>query len=88
MYSPASGEWKQAHSQARFVILQVLQEAGENFVSVKEVIGEDGKPDLLLTMVLTVQYMMTRVHIYLLFFNHFRIEVNWFLLANQQLENF
>ena len=52
MYSPASGEWKQAHSQARFVILQVLQEAGENFVSVKEVVGEDGKPDLLLTMVL------------------------------------
>jgi len=50
MYSQASGEWKQAHSQARFVILQVLQEAGENFVSVKEVIGEDGKPDLLLTM--------------------------------------
>merc|ERR1719264_2156745 len=50
MYSPASGEWKQAHSQARFVILQVLNQAGENFVSVKEVIGEDGKPDLLFSM--------------------------------------
>lgn len=50
MYSPASSEWKQAHSQARFVILQVLTQAGENFVSVKETIGEDGKPDLLLTM--------------------------------------
>lgn len=50
MYSPASEEWKQAHSQARFVILQVLLEAGENFVSVVEVTGEDGKPDLLLTM--------------------------------------
>jgi len=50
MYSPASEEWKQAHSQARFVILQVLLEAEENFVSVKEVTGEDGKPDLLLTM--------------------------------------
>ena len=50
MFSPASAEWKQAHSQARFVILQVLIESGENFVSVKEVIGEDGKPDLLLTM--------------------------------------
>ena len=50
MYSPTSEEWKQAHSQARFVILQVLLEAEENFVKVKEVLGEDGKPDLLLTM--------------------------------------
>ena len=50
MYSPTSGEWKQAHSQARFVILQVLTEAGENFVKTQEVIGEDGKPDLLLSM--------------------------------------
>ena len=50
MFSPASEEWKQAHSQARFVILQVLIESGENFVSVKEVAGEDGQPDLLLTM--------------------------------------
>ena len=50
MFSPASMEWKQAHSQARFVILHVMIEAGENFVSVKEVTGEDGKPDLLLSM--------------------------------------
>ena len=50
MYSVASNEWKQAHSQARFVILQVLMEAGEGFVSVKAMNGEDGKPDLLLTM--------------------------------------
>lgn len=50
MFSPSSGEWKQAHSQARFVILQVLMEAGQGFVDVKEVAGEDGQPDLLLTM--------------------------------------
>ena len=50
MYSVASNEWKQAHSQARFVILQVLMEAGEGFVSVKAINGDDGKPDLLLTM--------------------------------------
>jgi len=50
MYSPSAGEWKQAHSQARFVIMQVMLEAGQDFLSIKEVIGEDGAPDLLLTM--------------------------------------
>jgi len=50
LYSPPAGEWKQAHGQARFVIMQVLLEAGEGFLSVKQVEGEDGKPDLLLTM--------------------------------------
>lgn len=78
MYSPASGEWKQAHSQARFVILQVLQEAGENFVSVKEVIGEDGKPDLLLTMVLIENDFINcfKNRRYLISFDHFRTEAN------------
>ena len=50
MFSPASGEWKQAHSQARFVIMQVMLEAGDDFLTVKEVTGEDGKPDLLISM--------------------------------------
>ena len=50
MFSPSSQEWKQAHSQARFVIMQVMLEAGEEFLTVKEVVGEDGKPDLLITM--------------------------------------
>merc|ERR1719244_2026928 len=50
MFSPASGEWKQAHSQARFVIMQVMLEAGQEFLTIKEVTGEDGAPDLLLTM--------------------------------------
>ena len=35
--SPASKEWKQAHSQARFVLLHVMLNAGEGFVDVKEV---------------------------------------------------
>ena len=50
VYSPATKEWKQAHSQARFVLLHVMLNAGEGFVDVKEVKGEDGNPDLLLTM--------------------------------------
>ena len=50
MFSPTSGEWKQAHSQARFVIMQVMLEAGEDFLTVKDVTGEDGKPDLLIVM--------------------------------------
>jgi len=50
LYSPPAGEWKQAHGQARFVIMQVLLEAGEGFLTVKQVKGDDGKPDLLLSM--------------------------------------
>ncbi|TRY77858.1 hypothetical protein TCAL_11907 [Tigriopus californicus] len=50
MFSPGTKEWKQAHSQARFVLLQVMIEAGQGFVDVNEITGEDGKPDLILTI--------------------------------------
>lgn len=50
MFSPTAMEWKQAHSQARFVIMQVMLEAGEGFLKVEKVEGEDGKPDLLISM--------------------------------------
>lgn len=36
--------------QARYVILRVLLEAGQGFVTVKRTEGEDGKPDLQVLM--------------------------------------
>jgi hypothetical protein len=34
----------------RYVIMQVLLEAGQNFLKVEQVEGKDGQPDLLITM--------------------------------------
>jgi dipeptidyl-peptidase-3 len=50
MYNPQTKVWMQAHSQARYVILQVLLEAGQDLVKVTKVTGKDGKNDLLLTL--------------------------------------
>ncbi|XP_076354042.1 dipeptidyl peptidase 3 [Tachypleus tridentatus] len=50
MYDPSTETWLQAHCQARFVIMQVLLEAGQKFVTLKQVEGSDGQPDLLLSM--------------------------------------
>ncbi|XP_076464886.1 dipeptidyl peptidase 3-like [Babylonia areolata] len=45
-YSPETGAWRQAHMNARFVILRVMLEAGEGLVSIDRVQGEDKEPDL------------------------------------------
>ena len=49
-FSPETRAWRQAHMNARFVILRVLLEAGEDLVRVEKITGDDGKPDILLTM--------------------------------------
>jgi len=46
-YTPATKEWRQAHMQARYVILRLLLEAeGGKLLSLKQTVGEDGKPDV------------------------------------------
>ncbi|XP_069160372.1 dipeptidyl peptidase 3 isoform X2 [Procambarus clarkii] len=50
MYQPSQGKWGQAHSQARYVILRVALEAGQGLVNITETKGNDGLPDLLLTL--------------------------------------
>jgi len=49
-YSPETASWKQAHMNARYVILQVLLEAGDGLVKIEQLTGEDGQPDLLMTL--------------------------------------
>ena len=50
MYITSCPSLPQAHMQARFCILKVLLEAGSGLVSLEQVTGDDGHPDLRLTL--------------------------------------
>ncbi|XGW21770.1 hypothetical protein V3C99_004603 [Haemonchus contortus] len=45
-YSPEAQKWGQAHCYARFVLTKVCLEAGQDFVTITDCVGDDGKPDL------------------------------------------
>uniref|UniRef100_H3A2H9 Dipeptidyl peptidase 3 n=1 Tax=Latimeria chalumnae TaxID=7897 RepID=H3A2H9_LATCH len=49
-YTPENQQWRQAHMQARFVILRVLLEAGGGLVCVQHIIGSDGRPDAVISL--------------------------------------
>ncbi|XP_078001286.1 dipeptidyl peptidase 3-like [Glandiceps talaboti] len=49
-YTPETKAWRQAHMQARYVILRVLLEAGEGLVTIERITGEDGKPDAVIKL--------------------------------------
>ncbi|XP_052269163.1 dipeptidyl peptidase 3-like isoform X2 [Dreissena polymorpha] len=49
-YTPETTTWRQAHMNARFVILRVLLEAGQGLLEISEITGSDGKPDLVIRM--------------------------------------
>jgi len=49
-FTPETCAWRQAHMNARYVILRVLLEAGQGLVDVRQKQGDDGKPDIELSM--------------------------------------
>ncbi|XP_069036565.1 dipeptidyl peptidase 3 [Lepisosteus oculatus] len=49
-YTPETRSWRQAHMQARFVILRVLLEAGQGLVTLRPTTGADGQPDAVIAL--------------------------------------
>jgi dipeptidyl-peptidase III len=48
-YTPSTQEWRQAHMQARYVILRLLLQAEDGkLLSLEETTGADGKPDVII----------------------------------------
>lgn len=49
-FTPGSNKWRQAHMQARYVILRVLLENAKGLVSIDCITGSDGKPDIVIKL--------------------------------------
>uniref|UniRef100_A0A915D4X9 Dipeptidyl peptidase 3 n=1 Tax=Ditylenchus dipsaci TaxID=166011 RepID=A0A915D4X9_9BILA len=49
-FDPKTAKWGQAHCFARYVLFRECLEAGQEFVTVQEIKGEDGEPDLLFSL--------------------------------------
>lgn len=49
-YTPETKAWRQAHMNARYVILRVLLEAGGGLVTLNKKTGADGNPDVEVTI--------------------------------------
>ncbi|XP_071962742.1 dipeptidyl peptidase 3-like [Antedon mediterranea] len=49
-YTPETETWRQAHMQARHVILRVLLEAGHGLVTITRTTDEDGQPNAIITL--------------------------------------
>jgi len=49
-YTPATSSFRQAHMWARYVILQVLLEAGDGLLTLHKAVGADGAPDFTLRL--------------------------------------
>jgi len=46
-YTPSTKEWRQAHMNARYVILRLLLQLGEDFLKLERIINpKDGEPDV------------------------------------------
>ena len=45
-YTPETNSWRQAHMNARYVILRVLLEAGDGLLALHRLEGADGKADI------------------------------------------
>ncbi|CAF3772251.1 unnamed protein product [Rotaria socialis] len=50
LYQLLQTKWGEAHAQSQYVLLRLALEAGKGLLTIKEVTGDDGLPDLMMTL--------------------------------------